>query len=752
AKKDTPGSAAFTMDTNYRSTPAMVRAVNRLFEGEASFVFDEDIPFSPVRSAGRGDGESFFVQGAVPEPLQAMILPVDGIAAAKRKEIAKGRAEQAASRWTALEIARLLHLGSRGEAGIGSRPLEGGDLAVLVRTHREAEMIQRELSRLRITSVYYSQDSVFASDEAGELYLLLVALLDLSVTGRVNLALATEFFGLDAHELERLQADAEEWDRITASLEGYHLCWRTQGVAAMLQKLLAEQNVVQRLISLPGGERKLTNILHLSELLQEASGRHVGMDCLVRWLAMQRHEPEEMSAGQQLRLESDENLVRIVTVHKAKGLEYPVVFLPFVWGCRPVKNGDIISFHLPDSQNQVVDLGTEKQEHYLRAERERLAEDLRLLYVAVTRARYCCYFSWGRIQAMDRSAMAWLLHRDKPDQLPLFAELTEERIERDLAVLNDAGLVIGSVVCPLEPGEQFFLPGTTKKPLATGIFKGSIDTGWTISSYSKMVRTAAHATTAGEVEFMTGAPEAGVPVRNVFSFPRGPAAGTCLHGIFEQLDFSSYALDELREITEEELRKSGVDSDWTPLVCRWVKDVLAVPLDRDAGLQLQHLDSKDRLVEMGFYFAMRELDIRRLNKVLTDFGFSPVETREDILTGLMKGYIDLVFRHRDRYFLADYKSNYLGPSPEDYQGKILEQAMREHRYDLQYLIYTVALHRYLGARVRGYDYSRHFGGIYYLFLRGMHPDNPPGNGIYYTIPSPEMIKRLDGCFGGMEKK
>ncbi|MCL7488864.1 MAG: exodeoxyribonuclease V subunit beta [Desulfobulbaceae bacterium] len=754
AKKDTPASAAFTMDTNYRSTSAMVGAVNRLFDREASFIFDRDIHFNPVRSAGKAEQEPFVVRGAEPEPLQAMILPVDDFAAGSRKEITKGRAEQAASRWTAMEIARLLRLGAMGEAGIGSRPLAGGDLAVLVRTHREAEMIQKELTRLRITSVYYSQDSVFVSDEARELHLFLTSLLDLSAASRVNLALATPLFGLDAQNLEQLQSDADKWDRMIAVLEGYHLCWRGQGVAAMLQKLLAEQRVVQRLIALPGGERKLTNILHLSELLQEASGCHAAMDCLVRWLAMQRRETGDMTASRQLRLESDENLVRIVTVHKAKGLEYPVVFLPFVWSCRPVRAGDIISFHHPRSQEYIVDLGTDEQEHYLQAERERLAEDLRLLYVAITRARYCCYFSWGRIKAMDRSAMAWLLHREGPgqDQWPVYAELTEERIRQDLAGLNEAGVVLGHADWPHEAGEQSLFPGIAPKPLAAGIFRGRIDTGWTISSYSRMVRTAVHATPVGEVEFTPVAADAGAKDRTVFNFPRGPAAGTCLHGIFERLDFAGYSAEELQAITEEELRKTGLERDWAPLVCNWVGDVLKTPLDAFAGLQLQHLAECDRLVEMGFYFAMRELDIALLNRVLADYGYIPVEVEEEALTGLMKGYIDLVFRRRDRYFLADYKSNYLGPGPEGYRGNMLEQAMREHRYDLQYLIYVVALHRYLGSRIRGYDYTLHFGGVYYLFLRGMHPDHPPGHGVYSTMPPRELVMRLDACFGSMEKR
>jgi exodeoxyribonuclease V beta subunit len=345
AKNGTSKSASFTMDTNYRSTSFMVHAVNKLFDSENSFIFGDDIPFSVVKSGGKADEEPFVIQNASPEPLQAMVLPVEKFAAKNRKDISKELAGIAASQWTAMEIARLLQLAGQGKAKLGEHSLTGGDLAVLVRTHREAAMIQQDLARLRIASVYYSQDSVFASDEALELHLVLTALLDLSVMRRVNSALVTGLFGLDAHDLEQMQADAAKWDEMIGKLEAYHVRWRNQGVAAMLQKLLSGQQVVQRLISLPGGERKLTNYLHLAELLQDASEHQAGMDGLVRWFGIQRHDPEETSSGQQLRLESDENLVRIVTVHKAKGLEYPVVFVTVLWDCRSVKNDVIFYFY-----------------------------------------------------------------------------------------------------------------------------------------------------------------------------------------------------------------------------------------------------------------------------------------------------------------------------------------------------------------------------------------------------------------------
>jgi len=520
----------------------------------------------------------------------------------------------------------------------------------------------------------------------------------------------------------------------------------------MLQKLMAGQQVAQRLLPRINGERKLTNYLHLAELLQEASESRPGTDCLVRWFSMQRRNPEKAGDSQQLRLESDENLVRIVTVHKAKGLEYPVIFLPFIWSCRTRKTDEILLFHRPDTLEHVADLGTGEQEHYLQAERERLAEDLRLLYVAVTRARYCCYFCWGRIRDMERTAMTWLLHREGQDRMTGMAGLTEEAISEGVAALNKTDRLLGYVTYPPPAGGGPREGAVKGSVLEARIFQGRIDTGWTITSYSRMVKTAVHSDAKGEVEFPSTEPVPASAGRSVFTFPRGAGAGTCLHDIFEQLDFSGYSAEGLGEAVTRQLRKSGFEDDWAPVVCRWIEDVLQTPLDTDTGLRLRDLSGGDRLPEMGFYFAMRSFDLPRMKRVLADFGFDAVAERDEELKGLMRGYIDLVFRHRDRYFLADYKSNYLGPVREDYGSGELEKAMREHRYDLQYLIYTVAMHRYLTGRINGYGYTHHFGGVYYLFLRGMHPDHPPGSGVYHTVPPFELVELLDGCFGGMETR
>ena len=754
AKKDTPAAGHHTMSTNYRATGAMVQAVNRLFAGRDSFIFAGDIPFAPVQAGGRADEKPLLLDGAPAPPLTALVLPAAQLAAAGKETIAKDRAEGTAAAWCAAEIARLLAMGRRQAATIGDEPLGARDLAVLVRTHHEAAVMRQALRERDIASVYYSQDSVLATDEARQMQEVLAALLAPGDEPQVCNALVTDLFGLDGRELDQLARHELEWARLLGTMRNYQETWQQRGPNVMFLTLVAERRVVRRLLARPDGERRLTNFLHLAELLQEAAEQQPGMDGLLRWLQDQIANPAPEAASQQLRLESDENLVRIVTIHKAKGLEYPVVFLPFAWNCRPVRRDAVFTFHDPKADFRfTVDLGSENNEYYRLAEQERLAEDLRLLYVAVTRARYCCYWCWGRISGMDNTALAWLLHRRDAKTVPVLKSLGEKRIREDITNLNNAGRLVNCPPWPDSSAAPAAVPATGHDGtgLAVKVFHGSIDREWRITSYSQLASSPGpQPRQAGEnLDLADTAPLAEEPL-SVFNFPRGPAAGTCLHGLLEQLDFPRAGGGEMRDLVQDSLQRFGFDRLWTPVVCRWLTDILDTRLAPDSDFCLRRLPGDDRLTEMAFYFSLTGLDLDRFNRVLTAFAIRPLEFPAPRLHGLMKGFIDLVFRFQGRFFLADYKSNYLGSGLPAYRPEQLAGAMAEHRYDLQYLIYTVALHRYLGRRLNGYDYDAHCGGAYYLFLRGLDPAAGPASGIYFTRPPRELIEQLDSCCRGRE--
>jgi exodeoxyribonuclease V beta subunit len=506
----------------------------------------------------------------------------------------------------------------------------------------------------------------------------------------------------------------------------------------MFQHLLTARKVTRRLSAQPGGERSLTNFLHLAELLQQSPAAEHGMAGLLRWFRQQLHAPDDNAANQLTRLENDEQLIRIVTIHRAKGLEFPVVLLPFLWAMRTLPADQPLSFHHRETLQLTIDLGTGDDEHRRRAEEEQLAEELRLLYVAVTRAKCCCLFCWGRVKGAQQTGLAHLLHQGRSLE-------SDADMITDLSRLNAETPTIAIIPSP----ESF---GTSRRAVAgespilhTKPFLGKINPGWSMTSYSKL--------TAG-----TDSPpdrDDPSPIRtmqaedfsSIFTFPRGPAAGTCLHALLERLDFSRSAREQLPLIGEV-LEQGGIDPRWLTATARWLDDLLGVELP--GSCRLHQVKASDRINELSFLFPLEQVNIRRFNALLAPLGLPPLATAATSLQGLMKGFIDLVFRHRGRYFLADYKSNHLGDALHHYGPEALAECMDSHQYHLQSLIYTVALHRFLQNRMEGYAYDTHFGGSYYLFLRAMHPEHPRGSGIYAARPDRSLIEQLDECCRGRE--
>ena len=246
--------------------------------------------------------------------------------------------------------------------------------------------------------------------------------------------------------------------------------------------------------------------------------------------------------------------------------------------------------------------------------------------------------------------------------------------------------------------------------------------------------------------------------RSAFTFPRGPVAGSCLHRIFEHVDRQSEHEPEklaLEEVGRDALEEFGIGGDWGPVACDMIERTRAVDLLAPTGFRLG--DPLPRLVELDFHFPVEGLDRDRLSAVLAEHGYPAPFARGGTdasgepparIHGFLRGFIDLVVEHAGRWYVVDYKSNWLGPAPGDYAPAALAEAMRAGGYTLQSLIYLVALHRYLAVRLPGYDYEHHFGGAFYLFVRGIDPAAGTRRGVYFDRPSTACLRALDDCFRG----
>ncbi|WP_368893969.1 exodeoxyribonuclease V subunit beta [Kluyvera ascorbata] len=739
-------AAHYTLDTNWRSAPGMVESVNRLFGlVDNPFMF-RDIPFLPVKSAPKNASLRFEVDGENQPAMNLWLMPGEGVSAGDYQTF---MAQQCAA-----QIRDWLTAGQQGTAllwrGDNARPVQASDITVLVRNRQEASLIRDALNALAIPSVYLSnRDSVFETPEAQELLWVLQAVLTPERENTLRSALATAMFGLNAQDIERLNQDENAWDALVEEFSDYRLIWQRRGVMPMIRALMSARSMAENLLATHGGERRLTDILHLSELLQEAATQLESEHALVRWLNQQVAEPDTNASSQQMRLESDKHLVQIVTIHKSKGLEYPLVWLPFIARFRKEKQA---FYHDRESFRAVLDLN-ESDESLELAEAERLAEDLRLLYVALTRAIWHCSLGIAPLTARRSDKPTDTeLHHSAPGRLLQKGEVLDAAgLNACLHALRDEHISLTLATAPDDARWQATQPEMPELA-ARQVLRRVVD-DWRVTSYSGLQQRG-HSVAQDLLPRIdidaSGIADAPVePEMTPHHFPRGASPGTFLHSLFEDLDFTQPISPEWMR---EKLQNNGFDEVWEPVLTRWITQVLAAPL-ADTGVALNQLSARQKQVEMEFYLPISQtLDARALDAVTRRYdplsaGCPELDFRQ--VRGMLKGFIDLVFRHDGRYYLLDYKSNWLGESGEAYTQEAMAEAMRSHRYDLQYQLYSLALHRYLRHRIADYDYERHFGGVIYLFLRGV--DGEAGQqGIFATRPDPALIMAMDALFAGEE--
>jgi exodeoxyribonuclease V beta subunit len=738
----------YTLDTNWRSSPTMINSVNTLFsQVENPFLFRE-IPFLSVKSAPKNSGLRFTVKNKTLAAMSLWLQPGDGCGVSDY--------QQAMAMQCAQQIRDWLAAGLRGEAllweGEKSRPVQASDITILVRSRGEAAVIREVLSGLNIPSVYLSnRDSVFATPEAMELLWILQAVLSPEIESTLRSAVATSALGLDAKRIEALNEDEEAWDKLVEEFSGYRQIWLRRGVMPMLRAMMTARQVAENLLATPGGERRLTDILHISELLQEAAAKADSEHALVRWLAQQIAEPNSNASSQQLRLESDRHLVQVVTIHKSKGLEYPLVWLPFIANFRPQSSG---LYHDRTSFSALLDL-SDSEESLSLAEEERLAEDLRLLYVALTRSVWHCSLGVAPLFRGTRAKKgASDLH------LGALGYLLQKGEAQDAAGLQACLEALSSEAISVErlhpKDTQPWQPAAVERPeLSVRTMQRRVADNWRVTSYSGLQQ---HGHTLAQdllprldVDGAGAEPEQSEPSLTPHTFPRGAAPGTFLHGLFEEIDFTQPIDDSW---VAEQLSGQGFGEQWQPVLSSWLSEVLRAPLN-ETGVSLNQLTSKEKQVELAFYLPIdTDLQAEALDKLIRQYdplssGCPPLDFRQ--VRGMLKGFIDLVFRWQGRYYLLDYKSNWLGEASDSYTREAMAGAMRSHRYDLQYQLYTLALHRYLRHRIRDYDYDSHFGGVIYLFLRGVE-GNGSSQGIFSTRPDAELISKMDALFAGVKEE
>jgi exodeoxyribonuclease V beta subunit len=784
-------SARYTLAVNQRSTAPIIDACNRIFSANpAAFILD-GLTYQPVRegtrerkpfsdntaSAAYSDTADFCV----------WLLPQGDSA------LSKTNANRQAAEACAAEIVRLLRGAQNGEVTIGEKPLSPGQIAVLVQTHRQGSLVKRVLASWGVGSVELAQASVFGTFDAEQIERLLAAIDTPGDLRRLRAALATDWLGLDAEALWNLEhseaiegsADAMSW---VERFSRYRVLWHERGFAVMWRTLARELLIAQRLVVGPDGERRLTNVNHLAELIQARGAAQPGIAPTLRWLAAQRAE-QGGAEDAQLRLESDRNLVQIVTVHKSKGLEYAVVFCPFL---NDGALRDPPSSGLPDAREYhddgaaVLHYGYTDEEGERAAgfaTREQAAERARLVYVALTRAVYRCYVVGGvyligkSAKESRRSVLNWLIAGAGRE----FGDWLAEPPEEDDVIGSWQALATGSISVEPLPVIDVREPLVVRRDTAfvpqPRTSRRVLRDSWRTASFSSMIAAGAREESNqpqpaderpdhdGRIDAIvlataleTPLPVAPIPLDadDILGFPRGPSAGECLHRMYELADFTKPATwpEAIKRALHEHpipvSASEALAANLPAMMARLLADTVATELV--PGMRLDAIATKRRMNELEFLFPAESLDFAALRRVLVAHGFPDVALEAGSLRGFVKGFIDMIVEHEGRFWIIDWKSNHLGLTPADYDAPSLNAAMASHAYHLQALFYVVALHRYLRIRLRDYAFERHIGGYLYLFVRGVRPDWRDGDrpaGVHVGKPSLELIDALDRLMQGV---
>ncbi|GAB3685406.1 exodeoxyribonuclease V subunit beta [Salinisphaera aquimarina] len=788
------GNAQYTLGTNYRSSPAVLEAIAALFQTPKDTPFLEaGIGFRAV-GAGRAPGDRRLVhRGHTDGDNSDKTQPALSVWQFTGGSGTKGDDETAMVHRTVSAVAGMLagDAAWQSEDPAWNRAVEPRDIAILVNSNFQAATLQIALAEHGIAAVCQRRDSIFATEEAHDLALLLTALARPDDVRAVKSAETTRLAGARLADLIALTEDDTALQTRVARYQAHHQRWAERGVLAALEAAFVAAG--PNILALTDGERRMSNYLQIGELLAEAQAECYGMDGLVHWLdraiadAKDADGRAESGEEAQLRLESDDALVRIATVHSSKGLEYPIVFLPFAaflgapTGMKdPTKPPHVYHDADSDTPERVrIDLSGTSEKAQARAVTEFHAESLRLLYVALTRAADALFITWrepgdgasnqaGR--GAQNTALDKLLGRDASVSHTLAAlakkhpnVMSIERIDTD-APRRAIPMVAGDTNRNLTGGRED-LPAPR--------------TPWSSWSFSRLAHAPAGASSAAstpvpgaEDEWAAPTPtiELGTDAGNDTGSKEQPLPaldralagvgfGSAIHDLLEHAVFHGWpapdatADEKTRKRTADTLRRWGLTGDDREETNRIDQSIALVARTLHAPLPvigpLADVAPNRMLAEIGFLLGMGDQRLATIVDAARAAGYlqAPLARSATLsLNGLLQGFIDLVVEVEGAYWILDYKTNRLGDTPGAYGADALAGAISASHYDLQYLLYTVALHRHLRSCLDDYDPDRHLGGVQYLFVRAM--DGQSTRGVFVDRPDVALIETLDALFDG----
>ncbi len=714
AKKQIAETHRRTLLHNYRSSMGLITAINSFFNYVEKPFGLEDLPFENALYPAKKTSDSFLHLGDKPvTPVSVVQFDQNGLNVGELKNQVMDSV-----------CTEIVHLLSR-QYTINNRNLSTADIAILVDKHQHATELQQKLAQRGLKSIIRSKASVFETRESDELYRLLRAVAEFTNQRYVRAAMLTSLLRFESKDVYHIFDSEKESTQLLQRFANLHESWQKEGFSKFINRLFVEFNLEENLIKTDQPERAITNLYHLKDLLVKEYREHgKGLNGLMRYFQEKRTHPNSSNDAEIIRLESDGELIQIVTHHASKGLEYPVVFCPFLWDMKKDRPPFVVQ---SDGQSTKVVLKNETEDFSNAMEifeREEASEQKRLAYVALTRACFKCFVY---VPSADRVKYATGQN--------VIGHLWKENAEPQSAHLSDIECV------PLDISTDLMFDEKKSSSSPLKLITCSRTDLWKhprLVSYSSLVNDAKAAKADDDFkdldEVSNLQTEDDEQVGSIFALPKGKNTGNVVHAIFEEIEFDHSEMH--LEVIQDKMVAYNIDEKWEGTLIELVHRSVQTNL-RD-NIYLKHISQANKLVEMEFYVPVRGLSRATM---LTMLGKNP-ETDQYLIDGYLKGFIDLIFRVGDRYYILDYKTNHLGNRYSDYSQTALSEEMRSANYDIQYHLYTLALVRFLKNRIPHFNYEQHFGGVFYLFVRGIEPGKA-SSGVFFDKPEYPLIERLN---------
>ncbi|MDZ7757543.1 UvrD-helicase domain-containing protein [Rhodohalobacter sp.] len=753
AKDDLQGEV-YTLQDNYRSSEGLIEGVNALFGFSDDPFLDEQIGYNRSGVGLDHLKRQYLVNG---DPAPGIHFTVYEPLQTNKDDLRTYSVNQSIR-----EICEMLEdksLQIYDEDSKEMRRVEPGDIAILVSKNRDAEKVKRELKKVGLSAVTYSREKVLESFEATRIKLLMESILDPMNSSKAGNLLVSGFFGFDGDHLYGSKDDDGFITQLFELLNELNEIWFKQGFYAMMRHLLFEQESLHHFSTQPDSERVLTNLFHLSDICAKAEQEDaLAMNELYHWFVDEMKRAEDDDEKTQL-LESDQKLIKILTVHTSKGLEFPIVFCPFLWeGSRKEKGDEFNEYHDDNNRLKInVDFRKEANADVVKKSiLESVSEEVRKAYVAITRAKYQCRIVWGSHTESHISGMGGVMLGKKFLEEELDNKLgdNDKQVEPTIFIDKITALQakysdyvsLNKISEYQKRTESVKLSDAVENVPAFQPYSGpeEIHPGRRLDSFSSLNSHGGDAsqpdydqTLDNYVSFLESSSEQ-KRVQNIFTFPKGATAGTAIHKLFEHEDFEFATAHQtnLVPIAEEVLEQYNFGKEWAGVLQKMMRDVTGAKI---GDLDLSSVERSDEIREMEFHFPSSDPDLSEIISIIRKNASTDISKNN--IQNYLTGFIDLTVRQNGKYYILDYKSNYLGDQIEDYQPDKLKEEIESANYDMQYHIYTVALKKYLTARIPDFDYDRDFGGVAYLFVRGMRAGVE--NGVWSVKPKKEVIDRLE---------